>query len=92
MSSSFAPNVTDILHVGHALNNVIQDVLIRSSGCAAAPRSGCRGPITPVSRRRTWSRSASPKRQDPVGYGREQFVESVVLRQEDGNTIIEQLK
>ena len=23
------PNVTDILHVGHALNNVIQDVLIR---------------------------------------------------------------
>src|SRR6266576_981560 len=23
------PNVTDILHVGHALNNTIQDVLIR---------------------------------------------------------------
>src|SRR2546425_13294321 len=23
------PNVTDILHVGHALHNVIQDVLIR---------------------------------------------------------------
>src|SRR5260370_4261500 len=23
------PNVTDVLHVGHALNNVIQDVLIR---------------------------------------------------------------
>src|SRR5436189_5618806 len=23
------PNVTDVLHVGHALNNIIQDVLIR---------------------------------------------------------------
>jgi valyl-tRNA synthetase len=52
------PNVTAILHVGHGLNNAIQDVIIRwarMNGRRGA--CGCPAPITPASRRRTSSRS-----------------------------------
>src|SRR6266568_3266998 len=43
------PNVTDVLHVGHALNNVIQDVLIRFErmrGRTASPRYRTKRPST----------------------------------------------
>ncbi|MGC4033025.1 MAG: class I tRNA ligase family protein [Tepidisphaeraceae bacterium] len=50
------PNVTAALHFGHALNNTVQDVLIRK--CAAwraKTPSGCPAPTTPASpRRRSW--------------------------------------
>ena len=35
------PNVTGVLHMGHALVDTLQDILIRLSGCRALRRSGC---------------------------------------------------
>ena len=34
------PNVTGALHMGHALNGTVQDVLRGSTGCAGGTRSG----------------------------------------------------
>ena len=53
------PNVTGSLHMGHALNNTLQDVLVPLRAHARATMcSGSPAPITPASRRR-WSSSAS---------------------------------
>lgn len=41
------PNVTDVLHVGHALNNTLQDILIRWKRMQGYEvGSGSPGPIT----------------------------------------------
>ena len=37
------PNVTGILHMGHALNNTIQDILIRYKGCLGLRLCGSPG-------------------------------------------------
>src|SRR5436190_17095998 len=60
------PNVTDVLHVGHALNNIIQDVLIRFERMRGRAAEWLPGTDTPASRRKTWSRSASPRRARPA--------------------------
>ena len=49
------PNVTGTLHIGHALNNTLQDILCRFERCAGAMCSGSQAWITPVSRRKWWS-------------------------------------
>ena len=41
------PNVTGALHMGHALNATMQDVLIRINRMRAAARSGSSAPTTP---------------------------------------------
>jgi valyl-tRNA synthetase len=46
------PNVTGSLHIGHALDQTIQDALTRFTGCAAARPCGSRAPTTPASPRR----------------------------------------
>ena len=57
------PNVTAVLHMGHGLNNTVQDVLDPlARGCAGRKRSGCRAPTTPGSRRRTSSSASSRRR------------------------------
>ena len=44
------PNVTGALHLGHALNNTLQDILDSlASGCRASTSCGCREPIMPAS-------------------------------------------
>ena len=49
------PNVTGILHMGHAMDDSIQDTYVRY----AALRAGSWAPITPVSPRRPrWTRSS----------------------------------
>src|SRR5688572_24141533 len=53
------PNVTAILHVGHGLNNTIQDVVMRW----ARMRGGCPAPTTPASRPRTSSRRRLPPKR-----------------------------
>jgi valyl-tRNA synthetase len=40
------PNVTGVLHMGHMLNNTIQDVLIRRARSEGKMPAGCRGPTT----------------------------------------------
>ena len=49
------PNVTGSLHMGHALNNTLQDILCRFERCAAATCCGSPAPITPASPPRWWS-------------------------------------
>ena len=40
------PNITDKLHMGHALNNTIQDVLLGLNVCRATMRCGSQAPTT----------------------------------------------
>ncbi len=49
------PNVTGSLHMGHALNNTLQDVLCRFERMRGRTCSGSRAPIMPASPRRWWS-------------------------------------
>ena len=49
------PNVTGSLHMGHALNNTLQDILAGSSACAARTCCGSPAPTTPASPPRWWS-------------------------------------
>ncbi|MBU1062485.1 MAG: valine--tRNA ligase [Candidatus Omnitrophica bacterium] len=88
------PNVTGILHMGHALNNTIQDILIRwkrMQGFNAlwVPGTDHAGIATQnVVERKLGEKGI--KRQD---LGREDFVKEVwKWREEYGNTIIMQLK
>lgn len=46
------PNVTGVLHMGHMLNNTIQDVLIRRARMQGKTLVGYREPITPPSPRK----------------------------------------
>ena len=46
------PNVTGVLHMGHMLNNTIQDILIRKPASMARMPAGCLVPTTLLLRRR----------------------------------------
>lgn len=88
------PNITGILHMGHALNNTIQDILIRfkrMQGFEAEwmPGTDHAGIATQnVVEKKMFKEGI--RRQD---LGRERFVEEVwKWREEYGSTIIRQLK
>jgi len=88
------PNITGILHMGHALNNTIQDIIIRfkrMQGFEAEwmPGTDHAGIATQNVVERKLAREGI-KRED---LGREKFVEEVwKWRQDYGSTIIKQLK
>jgi len=88
------PNVTGSLHMGHALNNTLQDVLIRMKrmdGFSAlwVPGTDHAGIATQVVVERQLA--AEGKTKDDLG--REAFVERVWRwKEESGGTIIRQLK
>lgn len=88
------PNITGILHMGHALNNTIQDILIRWKRMQGfntlwMPGTDHAGIATQnVVERKLEQRNESRKK-----IGREKFLEEVwKWREEYGNTIINQLK
>ncbi len=89
------PNVTDKLHLGHALNNTIQDILIRfkrMQGCISEwmPGTDHAGIATQNVVERKVAEEQQKTRQD---LGRESFIEEVWrYKTEKGGTIIEQLK
>ncbi len=88
------PNVTGILHMGHALNNTIQDVLIRARRMQARealwmPGTDHAGIATQNVVERQLAKEGL-KRDD---LGREKFLERVwEWKKEYGSTIIHQLK
>jgi len=88
------PNVTDILHVGHALNNVIQDVLIRFErmrGRAAEwlPGTDHAG----IATQNVVEKRLAAEGKTRFDMGREEFVKRTwEYVRKTGNTIIEQLK
>ena len=88
------PNVTGILHMGHALNNTIQDILIRfkrMQGLNALwiPGTDHAGIATQNVVEKSLAKEGK-RRQD---LGREAFVQRVwQWKEQYGNTIIQQLK
>jgi valyl-tRNA synthetase len=89
------PNVTAVLHLGHALNNTIQDILIRLKRMQGfesewMPGTDHAGIATQNVVERKILRETGKTRQD---VGREEFIRQVwKFREETGGTIIQQLK
>ncbi len=89
------PNVTGSLHMGHALNNTLQDVLcrferMRGKSVLWQPGTDHAGIATQMVVERQLAENQEPSRRD---MGREKFVERVwQWKEESGGTIINQLK
>ncbi|MEA3328174.1 MAG: valine--tRNA ligase [Candidatus Omnitrophota bacterium] len=88
------PNVTGILHIGHALNNILQDILIRWQRMNGVPALWVPGTdhagIATQNVVEEKLRQKNLKRQD---LGREKFLEEIwQWKTRHGGTIIEQLK
>ncbi|MDB5432792.1 MAG: valS [Caulobacter sp.] len=89
------PNVTGSLHIGHALNNTLQDVLIRyhrMKGDAALwlPGTDHAGIATQMVVERQLAAAGNASRRD---MGREAFIEKVwEWKAESGGTIVNQLR
>jgi valyl-tRNA synthetase len=88
------PNITGILHMGHALNNTLQDILIRYKRMCGfeaewMPGTDHAGIATQNAVEKSLAKGGI-RRQD---LGRDKFVEEVwKWREEYGSTIIKQLK
>ncbi len=88
------PNITGILHMGHALNNTIQDVLIRyqrmlGSQALWMPGTDHAG----IATQNVVEKDLAKENLRKEGIGREKFIERLWnWRQEYGSTIINQLK
>ncbi|UCD95238.1 MAG: valine--tRNA ligase [Candidatus Zixiibacteriota bacterium] len=88
------PNVTDILHLGHALNNTIQDILIRQkrmSGFEAEwlPGADHAGIATQVVVEKQLKKEGTTRRE----LGREKFLERTrILAYKNKDYILDQLK
>src|SRR5690349_15400471 len=89
------PNVTGSLHMGHALNNTLQDVLVRFERMRGKdvlwqPGTDHAGIATQMVVERQMMERQEPNRHT---IGREKFVEKVwAWKEESGSTIIRQLK
>ncbi|MBU3731046.1 MAG: valine--tRNA ligase [Beijerinckiaceae bacterium] len=89
------PNVTGSLHMGHALNNTLQDVLcrferMRGRDVLWQPGTDHAGIATQMVVER---KLAAEKRPDRRAMGREKFLEEVwAWKAESGGTIVNQLK
>jgi valyl-tRNA synthetase len=89
------PNVTGSLHMGHALNNTLQDVLcrferMRGKDVLWQPGTDHAGIATQLVVERQMMERQEPHRRD---IGREKFIEKVwAWKAESGGTIINQLK
>ena len=89
------PNVTGSLHIGHALNNTIQDILVRyhrmrGDDTLWQPGTDHAGIATQMIVERQLMERQEPSRRE---MGRERFLERVwAWKAESGGTIINQLK
>jgi valyl-tRNA synthetase len=89
------PNVTGSLHMGHALNNTLQDILcrferMRGRDVLWQPGTDHAGIATQMVVERQLMERQQPRRRD---MGREKFLERVwQWKEESGGTIVNQLK
>lgn len=60
------PNVTGVLHLGHALDDTLQDILVRYNRMQGKKFSGSRELTTPVSQPRWWLSAIWPKKVFPA--------------------------
>jgi valyl-tRNA synthetase len=88
------PNVTGVLHMGHALNNTLQDILVRwkrMSGFEVLWQPGT--DHAGIATQNVVEKQLAGEGRDRHALGREQFVERVwQWRAESGGQIINQLK
>ena len=88
------PNVTGSLHMGHALNNTLQDILCRYKRMEGhrvlwVPGTDHAG----IATQNVVERQLAQKGMSRAALGREKFIERVwQWKQEAGNTILHQLK
>lgn len=88
------PNVTDILHLGHALNNIIQDVLIRYHRMLGfntlwLPGTDHAG----IATQNMVERELAKEGKSKEGIGKKRFVEMLYeWKEKKGNTILKQLE
>ncbi|MBA2127520.1 valine--tRNA ligase [Hyphomicrobium methylovorum] len=89
------PNVTGSLHMGHALNNTLQDILVRFERMRGRdvlwqPGTDHAGIATQMVVERQLAANKEPSRRD---LGREEFLKRVwAWKEESGGTIVEQLR
>src|ERR671931_571146 len=88
------PNVTDILHVGHGLNNVIQDVIIRFERMRGREAEWLPGTDhAGIATQNVVERRLADEGKTRFDLGREQFVARVwAFVRDTGKTILEQLQ
>src|SRR5438552_7492769 len=88
------PNITAVLHMGHGLNNVIQDVLIRFERMRGREAEWLPGTDhAGIATQNVVERLVAKEGKTRFDLGRERFVERVwAFVRETGNTILEQLK
>ena len=88
------PNLTAVLHVGHALNNIIQDVLIRFERMRGRSVEWLPGTDhAGIATQNVVEKQLAVEGKTRLDVGREAFVERVwAFVRETGDTIIEQLK
>jgi len=88
------PNVTGSLHMGHALNNTIQDVVIRRSRMAGRPTRWVVGTDhAGIATQNKVEQKLAAEGKSRHDVGRDRFVEMCwEWRREHGSIIIEQLK
>jgi valyl-tRNA synthetase len=88
------PNVTGVLHMGHALNNTIQDCLARFQRLRGRPTKWILGTDhAGIATQTQVERALADEGTSRAELGREAFVQRVwEWRQQYGGTIIEQLK
>ena len=88
------PNVTGVLHVGHALNNTLQDILVRyhrmkGDNTLWVPGTDHAG----IATQNVVERQLAVENKTRYDLGRDKFIERVwAWREEKGGTIINQLK
>ncbi|AUQ62120.1 valine--tRNA ligase [Phaeobacter inhibens] len=89
------PNVTGVLHMGHAFNNTLQDILIRWKRMQGydtlwQPGTDHAGIATQMVVERELAKTQQPSRAE---LGREKFLEKIwEWKEQSGGTIINQLK
>jgi len=88
------PNVTGVLHIGHALNNTLQDILIRYHRMKGANSLWVPGTDhAGIATQNVVERQLATESKTRHDLGREKFIERVwQWREEKGGTIINQLK
>jgi len=88
------PNVTGILHMGHALNNTLQDVLVRFERMRGRPVLWVPGTDhAGIATQNVVERKLAGEKRDRHQLGRERFIEQVwAWKQAHGSTIVKQLK
>ena len=88
------PNVTGMLHMGHALNNTLQDILVRKARMQGHPTRWIVGTDhAGIATQNKVEQKLASEGRTRFDVGREAFVEACwEWRKEYGSTIIEQLK